>query len=162
MSKQGDFYSKPPMAFTLADVKKHATLTEFCCINQPLLNIPLHRIVLNELHLLLRITDVLVCNLIEDAMEWDDQEDFLKKRGEPKGCHLRHLTQVINSCGITFSVWEKKDGDGKRMGKMDWMSLMGDERKKLLKNLPAKLECSKDSIHRNTAQTVIKIWKVFF
>lgn len=32
MSKPGDFYSKPPMAFTLADVKKHATLTEFCCI----------------------------------------------------------------------------------------------------------------------------------
>lgn len=59
-------------------------------------------------------------------------------------------------------MWEKKDGDGKGMGKMDWTSLMGDERKKLLKNLPAKLESSQDSIHRDTAQTVIKIWKVFF
>lgn len=48
------------------------------------------------------------------------------------------------------------------MGKMDWKSLMGDERKNLLKNLPAKLESSQDSIHRDTAQTVIKIWKVFF
>lgn len=143
-------------------LREHATSCEFCCINQPFLNIPLHRIVLDELHLLLRITDVLVGNLIEDAMEWDDREDFSKKRGEPKGCHLSHLTQVINSCGITFSVWEKKDGDGKGMGKMDWTSLMGDERKKLLKNLPAKLESSQDSIHRDTAQTVIKIWKVFF
>lgn len=98
------------MAFTLADVQKHATSSEFSCINQPPLNISLHHIVLDELHLLLRITDVLVGNLIEDAMERDDQEDFLKKRGEPKGRHLRHLTQVINSCGITFSVWGKGDG----------------------------------------------------
>lgn len=58
-----------PMAFTLADVQKHATSSEFSCINQPLLNIPIHHIVLDELHLLLRITDVLVGNLIEDAME---------------------------------------------------------------------------------------------
>lgn len=162
MSKPGDFYSKPPMAFTLADVKKHATSSEFCCINQPLLNIPLHHIVLDELHLLLRITDVLLANLIEDAMEWDDREDFLKRRGETKGVHLRNLTQVINSCGVTFSVWEKKDGDGKGTGKMDWTSLMGDERKKLLKNLPAKLEASQDSINHDTAETVIKIWKVLF
>lgn len=136
--------------------------SEFCCINQPLLNIPLHHIVLDELHLLLRITDVLLANLIEDAMEWDDREDFLKRRGETKGVHLRNLTQVINSCGVTFSVWEKKDGDGKGTGKMDWTSLMGDERKKLLKDLPAKLEASQDSINHDTAETVIKIWKVLF
>ena len=56
-------------------------------------------------------------------MEWDDREDFLKRRVETKGVHLRNLTQVINSCGVTFSVWEKKDGDGKRTGKMDWTSM---------------------------------------
>lgn len=95
-------------------------------------------------------------------MEWDDREDFLKRRGETKGVHLRNLTQVINSCGVTFSVWEKKDGDGKGTGKMDWTLLMGDERKKLLKNLPAKLEASQDSINHDTAETVIKIWKVLF
>ena len=39
---------------------------------------------------------------------------------------------------------------------------MGDERKKLLKNLPAKLEASQDSINHDTAETVIKIWKVLF
>lgn len=62
----------------------------------------------------------------------------------------------VTTIRLTGSLREK------RMGKMDWTSLMGDESKKLLKNLPAKLESSKDSIHRNTAQTVIKIWKVFF
>ena len=99
-------------------------------------------------------------NLIEDAMEWDDKEDFLKKRGEPKGNHLRNLTQVINSCGVTFSVWEKKDGDGKGTGKMDGTSLLGDERKKLLRNLPGRLEASTNAIQCDTSKTVVKIWKV--
>lgn len=150
------------MAFTLTDVKKHASSSEFCCIFEPLLNIPLRCIVLDELHLLLRITDVLLANLIEDAVEWDDKNDFRKKRGEPRGVHLRNLTQTINNCGVTFSVWEKKDGDGKGTGKMDWTSLMGDERKRLIRNLPAKLEACKNAIQCNTAQTVIKIWKVYF
>lgn len=61
----------------------------------------------------------------------------------------------VTTIRLTGSLREK------RMGKMDWTSLMGDERKKLLKNLLAKLESSKDSIHRNTAQTVIKMWKDF-
>ena len=160
MSKPGDFYSKPPMGLTLADVKRHVSSSEYCCVSDPLLNIPLHHIVLDELHLLLRVTDVLMSNLIEDAMEWDDKEDFLRKRGEPKGNHLRNLTQVINSCGVTFSVWEKKDGDGKGTGKMDWTSLMGDERKKLLRNLPGKLEASTNAIQCDTSKTVVKIWKV--
>lgn len=47
---------------------------------------------------------------------------------------------MINSRGIIFFVWEKKDGDGKGMGKMDWIFLMGDERKKLFKNFFVKLE----------------------
>lgn len=93
-------------------------------------------------------------------MEWDDKEDFLKKRGEPKGVHLQSLTELITSCGVTFTIWGKKDGEGKGIGKMDWTSLMGDEKKKVLKNLPAKLEQSKEAIHCNTKPTVVKIWKV--
>ncbi len=92
-------------------------------------------------------------------MELDDQEDFLKK-GEPKGVHLRKLTQLINS-GITFSMWEKRNEDGKGSGKMNWTSLMGDEKKKLLRTLPEKLESSPEEIiHQDTAETVIKQWKV--
>lgn len=160
MSKQGDHYQKPPMRLTLSDVKKNVSSSKFCCVNFPLMNIPLENIVLDELHLLLRITDVLLSNLIEDSMEWDDRDDFVKSRGAPKGVHLRSLTQLINTCGVTFSVWEKKNGDGSGSGKMDWTSLMGDERKKLLRNLPGKLEASKNVIQADTAQTVVKIWKV--
>ena len=28
---------------------------------------------------------MLLSNIIEDAMEWDDKDDFGKKKGEPKG-----------------------------------------------------------------------------
>ena len=61
-----------------AKLVKEILTGELQSINQPLLNIPLHHIVLDELHLL-RINDVLLANLIEDAMEWDDRED--KERG---------------------------------------------------------------------------------
>ena len=155
-----DTYNKHPMSLTLEDVKKYAKTGEFCCVNPPLLNIPLDHIILDELHLLLRFTDVLLSNLIEDAMELDDKDDFFKKKGEPKGTHLRKLTQLINSCGVTFSVWEKKDGDGKGMGKIDWTSLMGDEKKKLLRTLTTKLRESNDVIHADSKDTVVKLWLV--
>lgn len=160
MSVPYDTYSKPPMSLSLDDLKKFSKKGEFCCVESPLLNVPLDHIILDELHLLLRFTDVLLSNLLEDAMELDDKEDFTKKRGEPKGTHLRKLTQLINSCGVTFSVWEKKDGDGNGMGKMDWTSLMGDEKKKLLRMLPIKLAVSNDAIHSDSKDTVVKLWMV--
>ena len=119
MSVPYDTYSKPPMSLTLDDIKKFPKKGEFCCVESPLLSVPLDHIILDELNLLLRLTDVLLSNLLEDAMELDDKDDYTKKRGEPKGIHLRKLTQLINSCGVTFRVWKKKDGDGKGMGKMD-------------------------------------------
>lgn len=86
MTRSGDYYNQPPMALTLADVKKYASdKNQFCCKDMPLLDVPLSNIVLDELHLLLRVTDILLSNLIEDAMELDDKKDFLKKRGSPKG-----------------------------------------------------------------------------
>ncbi|CAB4005933.1 Hypothetical predicted protein [Paramuricea clavata] len=45
---------------------------------------------------------------------------------------------------------------------MDWTSLMGAEKKKLLHTLPDKLQSSTEEIiHLDTAGTVIKLWKDF-
>lgn len=118
-------------------------------------------IVLDELHLLLRITDILLSNIIEDAIELDDKDDYLtKKKGESKGVDLASLIRLMNSCGVTFTIWEKRDEDGKGTGKKDWTSLMGDEKKKLLQNFPTKLESCADVIHLDTSPTTIKLWKV--
>ena len=165
MSKPDTHYHSEPLRLTLAQVKQYVEngKKEFCCINPPLLNIPLDHIVLDELHLLLRITDVLMDNLIEDAMERDDKEHIqMTQRREKleRGKHLRKLAETINSCGVTFNVWEKKNADGKGSGTVDWTSLMGDEKRKLLKLLPDKLAEQTDGIHQDTASIVIKIWRV--
>ena len=118
---------------------------------------------LDELHLLLRIADVLMNNLIEDAIERDDKESVLMAKRREKlerGKHLRKLAETINSCGVTFNVWEKKNADGKGSGTVDWTSLMDDEKRKLLKLLPDKLVEQTDGIHQGTAPTAIKIWRV--
>jgi hypothetical protein len=47
-------------------------------------------------------------------MELDDKKNFLKEE-EPNRVNLRKLT----SCGVTFSVWEKRDDDDKGIGKLD-------------------------------------------
>ena len=120
MTKPEHYYNEPPMALSLEQVKKYAESDEFGCKYMSLLEIPLSNIVLDELHLLLRVTDNLLANLIEDAMELNDKMDFLMNKGEPKGVHLRKLIQFTNRCGVTFSVWEKRDDEGKCSGTKDW------------------------------------------
>lgn len=85
------------------------------------------------------------------------REDKFKKAKGPKGLHLKNAAKVINSCGVTFSVWEKLDGNGKKTSKYEWTSLVGDEKKKLLRNLPDKFD---QFLNPETCETVKKIWKV--
>ena len=67
------------------------------CVLPPLLNISLDNIVLDELHLLLRIMDVLIRNLILYA----DGEDHRQKEHHGAESHnVRKLEQTIRSCGV--------------------------------------------------------------
>ena len=52
-------------------------------------------------------------NLITEVMEKDSKKDFNKAQGEEKGENIRILIKTINELGITFSLWEKKNADGK-------------------------------------------------
>lgn len=135
----------------------------YCCCHKPLLNIPLSNIILDELHLMLRITDILLENVIEDAMQWDDKESSTsaKKKSLEKSQHVKKRVEAINNCGVSFSIWEKRNADGKGSGTWDWTSLMGDDRKKLLRELPKRL-ASFNSIQKNTCEKVVQLWKVQF
>ena len=62
---------------------------------------------------MLQVTDVLIGNIIEDAMQWDDEESHVTGN---KRVHLDKLIEAINSCGVSFSVWEKRNADGKVLG----------------------------------------------
>ena len=74
------------------------------CIHPPLLNIELDNIVVDELHLMLRVGDVLLRNLILYA----DSRDHASRehRGEDAN-NLRQLERAIRSCGVSFQIWQK-------------------------------------------------------
>lgn len=164
MSKNDAYYSSPPLRRTLEEMREMAGKTtgeNYCCNHKPLLNIPLHNIILDELHLMLRVTDILIENLIEDAIQWDDKEGCLsaKKRSVEKSQHVINLVKAINNCGVSFSIWEKRNADGRGSGTWDWTSLMGNDRKKLLRELPKRLANS-NCIQKNTCDKVAQLWKV--
>jgi hypothetical protein len=58
------------MARTLQQIRDllQDSNNNYGCINDPLLNIELDHVIVDELHLLLRVTDVLMTNLITEAM----------------------------------------------------------------------------------------------
>ena len=101
--------------------------------------------------------DILERNIILTAIRRDLCEDKNKKSNEPKGLHLQNVVKSINSCGVTFSVWEKLDGNGKKTSKHEWTSLRGDEKKKLLRTLPSKFD---EILKPETCVTVNQIWQV--
>ncbi|XP_028516288.1 uncharacterized protein LOC114575505 [Exaiptasia diaphana] len=158
MSKPEKFYLQEENARTLNKIKEDYKTRKLSCEHQPLLDIELDNIVIDELHLMLRVTDVLTKNLVTEAIEWDTKENLNKAPSQRTNTHLDQLKEVINSCGVSFNVWEKKNGDGKGSGIYDFTSLMGSDKKLLLESLPSKL---KGIIKPTTSDTVIKLWKDF-
>ena len=117
------------------------------------------------MHLLLRVVDVLLNNLLEDVLQWDKKDDSNKKRGEKKGVHRERLQAAgcrlqaaIRSCGVSFDIWEKTNADGKGSGTYDFTSLLGNDKKQLLRELPGKIL---SVVQTSTSNTVKKIWKDF-
>ena len=92
----------------------------------PLIAIDPDHIVLDELHLLLRILDILICNLIFAMVRLDIHDSQQGSRSSSASTtHLQQLVSTIRECSISFNVWEKKDSDRKQSGKYDWTSLTG-------------------------------------
>ena len=58
-----------------------------------------------------------------------------------------------------FYVWEKKNADGKGSGVHDFTSMMGLDKKWLMRDLPDKLH---GVIKPNHSESVITIWKVIY
>ena len=155
MSKDGEFYNCDLMTRTLEEMISFGrTSHKYCCANVPLLKISPDQIVPDELHLLLRIVDRLLRNIIYEVTEWDSEDAVVTGTSTR---HLTRLVETINSCGVTFSIWQKANADGRASGIYDWTSLMGHEIKLLLARLPDKLT---DILHPETSGTVRQIWKV--
>ena len=138
---------------------------EYCNERKPLLNVELNHIIPDELHLMLRITDVLIEALISTVIAYDRQEHqrqqiHSRHRTQARrvafkvlqGAMLQNLITVINTCGVQFHVWQDKGDES-----LSWTSLMGGDKLKLLKGLPDKLE----SCHpADMVSDVMSLWKV--
>ena len=108
-------------------------------------------------YILLVFTDVLTNNLIEEVLNLDQKENLNKPPCQRKNNHLDSLKAAINSCGVTFNVWEKRNADGKGSGCYNFTSLMGSDKKILLQELPPKLH---SILKPETKDVVIKICRV--
>ena len=119
-------------------------------LNDPLLSIPLENVIPDELHLMLRVTDVLIRNLIYAAGTHDTKNgrcgnDILK------GTMIQKLLECIRSCGVTFNIYESTKKD------FSFTSLVGNDKLKLLEKLPPKLkQCQPGEFYSD----VEKLWKV--
>jgi len=60
MSKPKEYYWGASLARTLQQLKDCAKAQKYSCQHQPLLEIPLENVVLDELHLMLRVTGHMV------------------------------------------------------------------------------------------------------
>uniref|UniRef100_A0A1X7VK49 Uncharacterized protein n=1 Tax=Amphimedon queenslandica TaxID=400682 RepID=A0A1X7VK49_AMPQE len=87
-------------------------------------------VVIDELHLMFRITDILIRNLIWIAKAHDSRDIAAKSSTK----HIDLVAQSITSCGVTYRIWSSKC----KRDELEWTSLRGSDRKKLLHKLPAK------------------------
>lgn len=67
----------------------------YCCDRKSLLIIEIDHIVVDEPHLMLRVTDILTENLTSECLDWDKEDNFDRERGDPRGMDLRKLVQAI-------------------------------------------------------------------
>ena len=77
----------------------------------------------DELHLMLRVTDVLINALIETARDYNRNQHMVSGRqGSYKvldGPLMKNLISAIRDCGVYFNIYDNEDGT------VGWPSLLG-------------------------------------
>ena len=125
--------------------KRNFCTSENGYIRERLINIDTDHIIPDELHLLLRITDRMIENLINGAVAHDHVSNILD------GPMIKQLIQTINSCGVIFNIYVTNKS------KREFTSLTGTDRRKLLRLLPSKLiQCQPSHF----AEKVKSLWEV--
>jgi len=139
----------------LKSIKQNAAKQALGCKNAPLLELELDHIVPDELHLLLRVMDMLIQALIDTAAAHDHYEAHSSGTGSSKaedGPMVQNLVKKIKDCGVHFYVWADKKKE-----QLQWPSIMGTAKKKLLSQLPDKFSACQPSY---MAEDLTKLWKV--
>ena len=121
------------------------------------------QIVIDELHLFLRVMDILLRNLIHA----DDNADHQNIFGN-SSTHMDTLCEKIRSCGVTFRVimhynynyehqCNYRFGSQANKDELQWSKLRGNDCKKLISKLP---EFIPDVIPGVNGVKIKKLWMV--
>ena len=60
------------------------------------------------------VLDVLTKSLIGQALEWDIKDNLPRAPKDRSNRHLMDFVNLVNECGVSLNVWEKKNADGLR------------------------------------------------
>ncbi|VDH98716.1 Hypothetical predicted protein [Mytilus galloprovincialis] len=154
-SKAWDFYHNVDMLRSIDEIVtlSSQSKSQFGVKHRPLLKIDVDYYVPDELHLMLRVSDILLRNMINDCKNKDD-----KIRKEIKsGCkpiNIDNFEDLVQSCGVVFHICTPKGSND-----LEWTSLSGGEKIKLLKYLPEKL-LNSDVLKTDTKEKVV--WQDFY
>ena len=124
------------------------------CINQPLIEIEPQNSIPDELHLFLRITDVIFYTLFGHLIALDNKSRV--HRTESSG-HLQAGVQFVRRLGISFNVWMCEDKQSKSRSAFEMTALNRNERLKILKNFPVLFD---KILPQNVAVPLAKLWVV--
>lgn len=79
-------------------------------VHPPLFDIEIGHVIVDELHLLLRVVGVLLRNLIYEVLRID--RSTKERSATVTQSHLSMLVDAVRSCGVSFKVWQARDEDG--------------------------------------------------
>ncbi|XP_065175871.1 uncharacterized protein LOC135805713 isoform X2 [Sycon ciliatum] len=155
MTKDISFYNTGPMARTHTDMttlyKEKTTDKRLGSHQAPLLTIDLTNVVLDELHLLLRVVDRLLGCIICTAQAEDQKQGEKKQLGTKVKCIMATIKEHVYT---PFKIWLKKNENGQDTSSLDWTSIDGCIKKKLLDRLPEHFPTFMDA---ETA-VAVKVW----
>lgn len=100
LTKHWNFYHSSDLFRSYEEICFLAGQTKntFGVKHKPLLKVNIDHFILDELHLMLRITDILLRNVILDCK---DKDDLDKKESKLNGKNLEHFVKLVD-CGVSF------------------------------------------------------------
>ena len=125
------------------------------CVNLPLINVEPKYCVVDELHLFLRITDILYEFFFAELHRLDHKAKTFTTGSDHR---VIRATRMIRRKGISLNVWlSKYDSSRKSRSGIETSTLNRNEKLKVLKFL---LESFDDLLPNNVAVPLAKLWVV--
>ena len=101
--------------------------------------------------MLLQMNFILLGNIITQVVEMDVRTN--RKNSDPlQGLNLQKLIKALQMCSVPFQMWKKRDDPSK----LDWTSLGGAEKTKILSLLPAHFP---EFLPSERSQRIAQLWE---